>query len=89
MSRRLQSCIVQDIGKAFSQLSLASGDNSAAVPCLSKIGACYEQLSSVVEEQAAKDWQPLQHMMHDYKGIVTSWQGILGLYNTMSDKNKV
>ena len=46
-------------------------------------------MSSMVEEQASKDWEPLQHMMHDYKGLVSSWQGILGLYNNMADKHKV
>jgi len=75
----------QDIGKAFSQLGSAVGENA---PCLTSIGACYEDLSSVWEEQVTKDWEPVQHMMHDYKGLVGSWQGILGLYGSMGEKQK-
>ena len=40
-------------------------------------------------EQATKDWEPVLNMMHDYKGLVTSWKDILGLYNSMADKHKV
>ena len=28
-------------------------------------------------------------MMHDYKGLVSSWGNILGLYHSMEDKHKV
>lgn len=75
----------QDIGKAFSSLSSAAGESA---PCLENIGACYEELATQWEEQATKDWEPMQHLMHDYKGLVGSWQGILGLYNSMSEKQK-
>lgn len=78
-----------EIGKAFKQLSLASGDNSTAnVPALSMIGASYEELAGIVEDQASKDWEPLMHMMHDYKGLVTSWQGMLSLNANMAEKYK-
>jgi len=77
----------QDIGKAFSQLSLAVADSPAA-GSLSKIGSCYEDLSTTMAEQATKDWEPVLNMMHDYKGLVTSWKDILGLYNSMADKHK-
>jgi len=66
----------QDIGKAFTQLGSAVGDNA---PCLTSIGACYEDMSSMWDEQVTKDWEPVQHLMHDYKGLVGGWQGILGL----------
>ena len=36
-----------------------------------------------------QDWEPLQHMMHDYKGMVSSWSNILGLYHNTEDKHKV
>ena len=36
-----------------------------------------------------QDWEPVQHMMHDYKGMVSSWSNILGLYHNMEDKHKV
>ena len=28
-------------------------------------------------------------MMHDYKGMASSWANILGLYHNMEDKHKV
>ena len=28
-------------------------------------------------------------MMHDYKGMVSSWSNILGLHQSMEDKHKV
>ena len=36
-----------------------------------------------------QDWEPVQHMMHDYKGMVSSWSNILGLHQSMEDKHKV
>eukprot|EP00092_Neocalanus_flemingeri_P021416 GFUD01023219.1.p1 GENE.GFUD01023219.1~~GFUD01023219.1.p1 ORF type:complete len:563 (-),score=160.59 GFUD01023219.1:67-1755(-) len=75
----------QDIGKAFSQLGSAVGENA---PCLNSIGACYEEMSSSWDEQVTKDWEPVQHLMHDYKGLVGGWQGILGLYGSMSEKQR-
>ena len=35
-----------------------------------------------------KDWEPVQHLMHDYKGLVGGWQGILALYGSMGEKQK-
>ena len=63
--------------------------DSPAAGSLSKIGSCYDELSTTVGEQATKDWEPVMNMMHDYKGLVTSWKEILGLYNSMADKHRV
>ena len=57
-------------------------------PCLINIGACYEELSGMWDKQAMKDWEPIQHQMHDYKGMTGGWQGILGLYENMKEKQK-
>ena len=57
-------------------------------PCLSNIGACYEEMSDLWEKQVAKDWEPLQGMMHDYKGITGGWHSVLGLYGNMKEKQK-
>jgi len=75
----------QDIGRSFSSLGQAVGE---AGGCLVSIGQCYNEMSSYWEEQAAKDWEPLQYVMHDYKGLVGSWDNILGLYHNMADKHK-
>ena len=45
--------LIQDIGKAFRQLSSAAVTTSAS-PSLDKIGVCYEEMAGMVEAQAAK-----------------------------------
>ena len=45
--------------------------------------------STVSDLYFVQDWEPLQHMMHDYKGMVSSWSNILGLYHNTEDKHKV
>ena len=52
------------------------------------MGECYSELSHHCEKHAGKDWEPLLNLSHDYKGLVGSWQGILGLYQNMSDKHR-
>ena len=56
--------------------------------CLVNMGDCYNQMSHYWEEQASKDWEPIQYVTHDYKGLVGSWQGILGLFNNMAEKHR-
>lgn len=75
----------QDIGRAFTQLGDSLGEQA---PCLNNIGACYEDLAQVMEDQVVKDWEPLQHLMHDYKGLTGGWQGILGFYGGVKEKQK-
>jgi len=75
----------QDIGKAFGQLGSAVGERA---PWLDHMAKTYEEMSSLWEEQPGKDWELVQHLMHDYKGLVGGWQGILGLYGSMTEKNK-
>jgi len=75
----------REIGKAFAQLGAAM---PGAAPCMSNIGACYQQISEMWDKQVAKDWEPLQRMMHDYKGITVGWHAVLGLYGNIKEKQK-
>jgi len=75
----------QDIGKAFNQLGTILGDQA---PCLNKIGDCYDSLSDVMDKQVMKDWEPVQHLMHDYRGLTGGWQTILGFFHGVKDKQK-
>eukprot|EP00092_Neocalanus_flemingeri_P075895 GFUD01094088.1.p1 GENE.GFUD01094088.1~~GFUD01094088.1.p1 ORF type:complete len:536 (+),score=138.48 GFUD01094088.1:167-1774(+) len=74
-----------EIGKAFSQLGSAMQEEA---PCLMNIGACYQEMSGMWDTQGTKDWEPVQHLMHDYKGLAGGWQGVLGLYGNMKEKQK-
>jgi len=78
-----KSC--RDIGRAFLQLGAAM---DGRIPCLGKIGTVYEELGTDWENQAVRDWEPIVHTMHDYRGLTGGWQGILGLYNTVKDKGR-
>jgi len=73
------------IGEGFKQLGAATGGR---VDCLEKIGAAYEDLGSDWENQAARDWEPMVHTMHDYRGLTEGWEKILGLYSSVRDKGK-
>jgi hypothetical protein len=75
----------KEIGKAFAQLGAAMQEEA---PCLSNIGACYQEMSDMWDKQVTKEWEPLQHLMHDYKGITAGWHAVLGLYGNMKEKQK-
>ena len=55
--------------------------------CMLKIQV--SQISPELTLYIFQDWEPVQHMMHDYKGMVSSWSNILGLHQSMEDKHKV
>ena len=64
---------------------MAAGESGR---CLVNMGECYNQLSIQCEKQAGKAWEPMLNLSHDYKGLVGSWQGILGLYQNMAEKHR-
>ena len=55
--------LLQDIGKAFRQLSSAAVETSAS-PSLDKIGACYEEMAGMVETQPAKVGTYIDHLLN-------------------------
>ena len=85
IERKSQTDFLKEIGRSFSELGRAVGESGGI---LVSIGNCYNEISNYWEDQAARDWEPLQYMMHDYKGLVGSWDDILGLYHNMADKHK-
>jgi len=78
----------QDIGKAWAGLGAALGPGIPQQSSLIQLGACYEEISGMYDKQAEKDWLPIEHLMHDYKGLVDSWQDILGLHRGMTEKHR-
>lgn len=74
----------RNIGKAFYQLGFSiSGELSEFI----QIGASYQEMSSLWEKQVTKEWEPLHHVMKDYKGLA-GWQVILRLYENMRERKK-
>lgn len=75
----------REIGRCFTQLGSAAEGKAAF---LAKMGSVYEELGGEWEQQAGKDWEPVVHTMHDYRGLTGGWQNILGLYGSVRDKSK-
>ena len=50
-------------------------------------GECYEEIGSLYEEQPRLDWEHIQDMMHDYKGLLAGWPQVLQIHsvNIFSD----
>ena len=51
----------------------------------SHIGACYQEMSGMWAKQVTKDWEPIQQIMQEYKGLAESWQAVLGEYEKEKD----
>ena len=81
-----QSKNFRDIGKAFYQIgfSLTGGKLSNFI----QIGAVYQELSSLWVEQVTKDWEPIDHVMQEFKGLTEGWQVILKLFQNMKEKQQ-
>ena len=75
----------RNIGKAFYQLGFSiSGELSE----FTQIGASYQEISSLWDNHVTKDWEPLHHVMQDYKGLAEGWQVILSLYENLRERKK-
>ena len=44
-------------------------------------GECYEEIGSLYEEQPSLDWEHIQDMMHDYKGLLAGWPQVLQIHS--------
>lgn len=53
-------------------------------------GTCtaYESIADLYEKQPAQDFQPLSDVLHEYKGIMTSWPEILDLHKGALGRKK-
>jgi len=76
---------VQSVGQAFTGLATCL---NTQVPALAKIGGTFETLVDTCETQASRSWDPLAHMLHDYKGLISSWGDIFNSYNAAKDRQK-
>ena len=44
-------------------------------------GEAYEDIGKMYDDQPKNDWEPLGDTMHDYKGILAGWPGILQIHS--------
>lgn len=58
---------------------------SNAVNCT---GEAYEEIAKIVDAQPKHDWEPFGDVMHDYRGMLAAWPGILGIHQGAASKRK-
>ena len=59
-------------------LSAESTNLTNAVTCT---GEAYEDIAKMYDDQPKNDWEPLGDIMHDYRGILASWPGMLQVHS--------
>lgn len=47
-------------------------------------GEAYEDIGKMFEDQPRHDWEHLGDMMHDYRGLLSGWPGILQVHSVQS-----
>jgi len=83
----------QTIGKAFLQLGQAmEQDNNYATTNLTNAVTCtgeaYEEIAKLVDDQPRNDWEHLGDTMHDYRGMLSGWPGIIQVHSGAIGKKK-
>lgn len=43
-------------------------------------GEAYEDIGKMYEDQPRNDWEHMGDMMHDYRGLLMGWPGILQIH---------
>ena len=51
-------------------------------------GQCYEEIGRLYEEQPKLDWEHIADTMHDYRGLLAGWPGVLHLHSGSQGKRK-
>ena len=49
-----------------------------AVTCT---GEAYEEIAKLVDDQPRNDWEHLGDTMHDYRGMLAGWPGIIQVHS--------
>lgn len=47
-------------------------------------GEAYEDIGKMFEDQPRHDWDRLGDIMHDYRGLLSGWPGILQVHSVSS-----
>ena len=69
-------------------MEIATTNLTNAVTCT---GEAYEEIAKLVDDQPRNDWEHLGDTMHDYRGMLAGWPGILQIHavSTSSLINKL
>ena len=75
-----------NIGKCFTGLGQAmeqdgGGYNQGLDRAVLATGECYEEIGRLYEEQPRLDWEIIQDMMHDYRGLLSGWPQVLQIHS--------
>ena len=75
-----------NIGKCFTGLGQAmeqdgGGYNQGLDRAVLATGECYEEIGRLYEEQPRMDWEIIQDMMHDYRGLLSGWPQVLQIHS--------
>lgn len=81
------------IGKSFMQLGSAmqqDGNTSSMnlTNAITVTGEAYEDIGKMFEDQPRHDWDRLGDVMHDYRGLLSGWPGILQVHSGALGKRK-
>ena len=60
--------------------NLATSNLTNAVTCT---GEAYEEIAKLVDDQPRNDWEHLGDTMHDYRGMLAGWPGILQIHSVI------
>ena len=57
---------------------IATTNLTNAVTCT---GEAYEEIAKLVDDQPRNDWEHLGDTMHDYRGMLAGWPGIIQVHS--------
>ncbi len=75
----------QTVGRAFVQLGAALqqdgiGSTVNLTNAVTTTGENYEEIGKMFDEQPKLDWEKLGDVMHDYRGMLGGWPGVLQIH---------
>ena len=85
----------QTVGRAFLQLGEAlrqdgSSPSAGLTRAIVATGEGYEEIGRMFDEQTKLDWERLGDVMHDYRGILSEWPGVLQIHSvSVCEKSNV
>ena len=63
--------------------NIATTNLTNAVTCT---GEAYEEIAKLVDDQPRNDWEHLGDTMHDYRGMLSGWPGIIQVHSVSCHK---
>jgi len=64
----------------FTYNSYSIAASMSLTNAITTTGENYEEIGKLFEEQPKLDWERLGDIMHDYRGMLSGWPGILQIH---------